>query len=142
MPRRGRFEDDDDDDRRRRHYDGDDVDSRPRRRGGDFPIWILLALGGGVIGLVLLATLGYFLLRPARTPQAPTTDEGPIANVGAFPQLNHGIGGQVVADRIIRLRANASPQQLIFGGGHDGYIGIMSFAQGGYEVEVFNTATG
>jgi hypothetical protein len=139
MPRR--FDEEDYDRPRRKRFEDDD-DGRPHRKhGGDFPVWILFALGGGVVGLVLLATAGYFLLRPARKAVAPAEEVEAIANVGGLGGRNNP-PGPPGAERIVRLRANASPQQLIFGGGDDGYVGVMSFAQGGYEIEVFKISSG
>jgi hypothetical protein len=137
MPRRDPRRIDEDDGRPPRRFDDDD----DRRSRSDFPVWILLVLGGGVVGLILFATLGYFLIRPARV-QPRIDADGPIAAVDGPLGIIDIVGGGQAADRIVRLRANASPQQLIFGGTDDGYVGVLSFAQGGYEIEVFRTSTG
>lgn len=135
--------DDDERPRRRRFRDEDDELIPDRRPSSSFPVWILLLIGGVVIGLMLLAVVGVLLFRSAPAPDRddPAATMGP-AFLGGRPAVNNPALGLPAADRVIRLRANASPQQLIFGGTDDGYIGVMSFAHGGYEIEVFKLASG
>src|SRR5262245_30289373 len=152
MPRPDRYDDDDDFDRpRRRRIRDDDVDDDDygppdRRRSGGFPVWVPLSIVGGVLGLLAIVGLAYLLARPDKTPPP---DE-PIGDLAGGEELARQPGLPAVvfvpppADRTIRLRANASINQLIFGGTDDGFVALASYAhQGpGNEIEVFKTATG
>jgi hypothetical protein len=156
MSRRRRFDEDEDYDRprRRRVRDDseDDLPSRDRGQGKEFPVWIPLLIGGGVLALAVAGTLAYFLLRPARQQQrivAPVADAMPDQPQVAFnppprpanPPM--GAGKRIGNDHVTRLRANTSANQLLFGGGEEGHIAIVSHStRGGYDVEVFKTRTG
>jgi hypothetical protein len=145
MPRRD-YHDDDDYPRPRRRRFRDEDDAPPPRRGkGEFPIWIPLSIAGGALALVVAVTLGYFLLRKSRpaapAPQAIETSEPDIGGMAVAKKPAPAFN-RLGLDKTLRLRANASPQQLLFGGDEGGHVGIASFAQGGYEVEVFKTDSG
>jgi hypothetical protein len=155
MPRPDRHDDDGDFDppRRRRtrdEDDGEDDDAPPsdRRGRGGFPVWVPLSIVGGILGLLVIGGVVYFLARPDRTPPP----DQPTADLAAAVDLDRGPRRQdmlfvppaFLVDRVIRLRANASVNQLVFGGTDDGFVALVSYANRGpgHEIEVFKTATG
>src|SRR5689334_12589919 len=88
---------------------------RSRRAG---PSLRDLRVGGGVLGLVLVAALGC-----DRSKSPPGKDAGGSPRGPGDPPAAKVPPGD---DRIVRLAAAASPRDVLFGGGDEGHVAVAA----------------